>query len=172
MRLQIVDAAVYMPPCTCCGVPAPAWQRVIATPNPPRFTTAALTPPPPNGPGVYRVFCNNSLRVFYIGQTTNLQQRLGQLFHAPQLSNPHPCHRHYNTAYGHFPTLPIFCRDFSADYLDFGNFVGRLELEEQMIHYYGCNRKPFYKGWLSSGGCSSTPPMTPFHPIGKVVGLG
>ncbi|HUA68770.1 MAG TPA: lysine--tRNA ligase, partial [Candidatus Saccharimonadales bacterium] len=102
---------------------------------------------PPSEAGVYLVedVQNNATRHFYVGETTNLEQRLRFLFRCNSPENPHPCHSHYKTAFGSYPDCESFCHRFQVRFIT--TKFGRAEIEDTLKGQLGTNRSEFYRNY-------------------------
>lgn len=99
---------------------------------------------PPEEPGVYVVYLKESGIPFYVGEASNLLQRLKYLFRCHRSDNPHPCHLRHRDAWGELPDCETFCDMFGVRWYSTKNAFGRLEAEEALQEKLGTNRKEYY----------------------------
>ena len=101
----------------------------------------------PDGPGVYFIVSkDNPDKVFYVGETKNIAQRVRYTFRCPK-KNPSPCSRAYELAYRTPPTYEDFCKKFCVRYLETKGMRGRIEIEEELQKKHGTNKAEYYKKW-------------------------
>ena len=110
----------------------------------------AFTTQPPADPGVYAVYQLDPEKPFYIGEASNLLERLKYLFRCHRNENPHPCHKRHKQAFGQMPEAWGFCDQYGVRWITTTECVGRLEIEEALQAALGTNQSEYYLNYDSA----------------------
>ena len=96
-------------------------------------------------PGVYRLERIKDGKVLYVGEASNLRNRVMFLFRANSPKNPHPFHSHCIKATGKSFNYKDMCRLFRVSVLSTVGLRGRVEIEEEEKALHQTNHQAFYK---------------------------
>lgn len=96
-------------------------------------------------PGVYRLERIKDGKVLYVGEASNLHNRVMFLFRANSPKNPHPFHSHCIKATGKSFNYKDMCRLFRVSVLSTVGLRGRVEIEEEEKALHQTNHQAFYK---------------------------